>query len=160
MAHVHAATIWDGPTTTFSKPSGADWTDPSYQDHLTDNVWLTRGATRGLFNIRVESSYAFFFSPADTEWADGSTTNLSGLTFFNWQAWNGSDPPATVGRDAVLHLITDDIYLNIKFTSWDVRTGGGFSYERATAIPEPSTAGLTLMGLGALLFYFLRNRIR
>jgi hypothetical protein len=155
-----ASTIWNGPTITFTKPSGADWNDPVYQDHLTDNVWLTRANIRGLFNIRAESSYTSFFSPADTEWADGTTADLPGLTFFTWEGWNGHNPPAMVGRDAVLHLITDDIYLDIKFTSWDVGAsgGGGFAYERAAAIPEPSAGVLTLFGLGALRMQFRIRR--
>jgi hypothetical protein len=36
-----------------------------------------------------------------------------------------------VGKDLVMHLIDDDIYLNIKFTSWSVGKKGGFSYERS-----------------------------
>ena len=34
----------------------------------------------------------------------------------------------------VVHLITDDIYINIKFTDWTSSNhGGGFSYQRSTA---------------------------
>jgi hypothetical protein len=158
MASSHASITWDGPAMTFTKPSGANWNDQAYQDRLTDNVWLTRANTRGLFNINVESSYTSFFSPAGTAWADGTTANLTNLTFFTWEAWNGHNPPSMLNRDAVLHLITDDIYLNIKFTVWDERTGGGFAYERATAIPEPSAAVLTLLGLGSLLLLNHRRR--
>jgi hypothetical protein len=43
-----------------------------------------------------------------------------------------------IGKDAVLHLIADDIYLDIKFLSWTAGGGGGFSYERST-VPEPSS---------------------
>ncbi|MCX5654761.1 MAG: autotransporter-associated beta strand repeat-containing protein, partial [Planctomycetota bacterium] len=38
-----------------------------------------------------------------------------------------------------MHLISEDIYIDIKFTSWTSGgAGGGFSYERATADPTPS----------------------
>jgi hypothetical protein len=66
-----AATVWNGPVMTFSQTS----TDPSQainQDRITANVWLTRGSSRGLFNIAKETSFANNFSPADTEWADGT----------------------------------------------------------------------------------------
>ena len=39
------------------------------------------------------------------------------------------------GQDLVLHLITDNIYMDIKFTSWKSGKGGGFSYERSTDQP-------------------------
>jgi len=34
----------------------------------------------------------------------------------------------------VVHLISDDIYIDIKITSWEAgsNSGGGFSYERST----------------------------
>jgi hypothetical protein len=48
--------VWNGPSITFAKPPGfADPTLPANQDRLTDNVWLTLGDTRQLFNIRIES---------------------------------------------------------------------------------------------------------
>ncbi len=36
----------------------------------------------------------------------------------------------------VLHLITDDIYIDIKFLSWTSGGNGGFSYERSTPISD------------------------
>jgi hypothetical protein len=38
-----------------------------------------------------------------------------------------------------VHLITDDIYINIKFTAWAQSGGGSFSYQRST----PSASGPT-----------------
>ncbi|MCL6265888.1 putative metal-binding motif-containing protein [Flagellimonas myxillae] len=35
-------TIWNGPDVTFSKAAFADWTDPTNQDKLTENVIITR----------------------------------------------------------------------------------------------------------------------
>jgi hypothetical protein len=42
--------------------------------------------------------------------------------------------------NTVLHLKTDDIYLDIKFLSWSERSGGGFSYERSTPGASPGNA--------------------
>jgi hypothetical protein len=50
-----------------------------------------------------------------------------------------------VGQDAVLHLISENIYLSIKFTSWTSgANGGGFSYERSTppVVATPAAASL------------------
>jgi len=44
-----------------------------------------------------------------------------------------SNPPSSVDQDMVLHIIPDNSYLDIKFTSWSGgASGGGFSYERST----------------------------
>jgi hypothetical protein len=151
------AIVWDGPPITFTKASFADWTLPENQDRITSNVWLTRADTQGLFNIKVEPGFTHNLSPADTEWGFGTTANFSSLTYTNWESWTGNNPPATIGQNAVLHLIGDDIYLDVKFSAWTSSGGGGFSYVRSTApVPEPGTLGLC--GIPALLIFARRRR--
>jgi hypothetical protein len=119
-----------------------------------------------LFNIRCsDDAFDTGVTPCDTEWTFGPTqsgnpgpitarnhANLSFASFVN--ALN-----AAVGDNAlrfgpgVLHLISDDIYLDIQFTSWTQgNNGGGFRYVRSTPaqepVPEPPSA--TLFVLGAL----------
>ena len=132
-----AATIWIGPNLSFTRPDGADHTLPVNQDRLTSNVWMTRGPIQGLLNIKQETAYTHNSSPADTEWASGTTADVGSLTFNNWETWARSigSIPSIVGVNAVLHLKTDDIYLDIKFTSWSSRSGGGFAYIRSTGPP-------------------------
>ena len=134
-SHLQARTIWNGPRITFTKANGTSATQAQNQDRITDTVRLTRANTQGIFNIAQESGYTST-SPAGTEWAFGTTGNLDGLTFRTWLSWHGGNPsggpPTTVNRDAVLHLITEDIYIDIRFTSWTQRTGGGFAYTRST----------------------------
>lgn len=109
---------------------------------------LTRGSTQGLLNIALESGFALG-SPAGTRWAFTlnnpgqlvSADNFENLTFANWQDAVLRNPSSAVGVAGVLHLVAEDIYLDIRITSWDQRVGGGFSYVRA-AIPEPSLAAL------------------
>ena len=70
-----------------------------------------------------------------TEWAIGTTADIGTVTFQNWEDTSNSNPPSLVNRDLVVHLITDNIYIDIKFTSWaSGQSGGqgGFSYERST----------------------------
>jgi hypothetical protein len=133
-----AQTIWTGPTTTFTKPDSADWTLPQNQDRLTGNVWITRQNTHGIFNIAQETGYIRDVSPVGTEWAYGTAQNWQSLSFAAWELWAASSPPTTVGKDAVLHLVTDDVYLDIKFLSWasGATAGGGFSYQRSSPEPE------------------------
>ncbi len=157
-------TIWNGTNLTFTHVNGSNPLLAANQDRLTSDTWLTRSASQGLFNAHDESLFTHFSSPSGTEWANGFLTNYASLTYHDWNSWakgvNGS-PLSTVGVNAVLHLIPDDIYLSIKFTSWTSGgAGGGFSYIRSTPliVPEPSAAILLLGGL-ALAAKFVRRRI-
>ncbi len=131
-----AQTVWDSGSLTFTKANGANPVLPANQDQITANVAITRGNNQGLYNAATETFYTDFLSPADTEWALGSASNFANLTFQDWESTApNSSPPDYVGQPAVLHLITDDIYIDIIFNSWAVgRQGGmgGFSYTRAT----------------------------
>lgn len=146
-------TIWSGLSFDFSKTAFADPTLPANQDRITDNVWLTRGTQQGLINAKSETEYAAL-SPADTEWATdlnnpGKTiaaANWNNLSFTNWINAYGSTgsmqlPALLVGRNAVVHLKTDNIYLDLKFTAWSQSGGGSFSYQRAEGMPAPTTTG-------------------
>ncbi len=141
---MEAATIWNGPPITAS--------DTTAPDQITANVWLTRGSSQGLYNAVTESGFTHFFSPADTEWADGTTANYAMLSYSDWNTWakNGhGGPPGTIGVNAVVHLITDDIYIDIQFTSWSI--GGAYSYQRATppAADVPPTVAISSPTNGA-----------
>ncbi len=91
-----------------------------------------------IFNITTETNYSDFASPLDTQWAYGTTADIATLTFQDWETTHNSDPTDIVNQDMVLHLITDDIYMDIKFLSWTTGDGngtsggGGFSYQRST----------------------------
>ncbi len=168
-ASLDAAVIWSGQAVSFTKENNADPTDPANQDAITANVALTRGFTAGLFNAVVEDFYSST-SPADTQWAfvhnnpgqDIAASNYQELVFDNWVVAFGGPgaggPQSTVGQPAVVHLVTDDIYIDITFTSW--QAGGappfanGFSYVRA---PEPGMITIVAGGL-ALCAGFRRRR--
>src|SRR5262249_27934908 len=78
-------------------------------------------------------------SPADTEWAYGTTADLPNLRFTNWVAFHGANSPSQVGKNAVLHLISEDIYIDIKVTSW-VAGSGNTTYERSTPANSVDTS--------------------
>jgi hypothetical protein len=129
-----AATVWTGPQQSFS--------DADQPDMITPNVWLMRGSSQGLYNSATESGFTHFFSPADTEWANGTTANYATLSYTDWNTWSkniNGGPPDTVGVPAVVHLISDDIYIDITFTSWSSGGSGGYSYERSTPAVVPPT---------------------
>ncbi len=126
--------VCTGPKKLFSKEGFADHLLPESQDQISENTKLTRQNTRGLFNISLEDTYTSTSSPANTEWAFGSAADFQTLTFNVWEQWHGKNPPSTVGENAVIHVIDEDLYLDINFLSWAQRGsgGGGFSYIRST----------------------------
>jgi hypothetical protein len=142
--------VWSGLTFSFTKPAFADFTSPDNQDRITPNAWLTRGDTRGLFNASSEVGYEDFYSPEFTTWAtevnnpagtDIVATNWAQLNFANWQTAYGAAGSLganIVGTNAVLYLVSEEIYLDIRFTEWGMgaTAGGSFSYLRAE---PPST---------------------
>lgn len=166
FAGLAAATeVWTGPAVNFSKASFAEFTLAQNQDRLTANVWLTRGNDQGIFNIQQESEYQrfAFISPIDTEWAFGSIATGIPATFDDWESTiknriPGDDPetpPSAVGHPMVVHLISDDIYLDLTMTAWGQQGGGGglISYTRsspALTVTSQQVPTLPWLAFGAL----------
>jgi hypothetical protein len=143
-----AATVWNGPLITYNQPA-PDPTQATNQDRLTSRVWLTRANRLPMFNAAVESAYNYTTSPTDTEWAYGTLANYASLTYQPWPAWvggggAGGTPLNMVGQDVVVHLITDDIYLYIKFSYWASFGLGGYTYQRSTPSVVSPTPTVTL----------------
>jgi hypothetical protein len=124
--------IWSGTATTFSKASDADPSQAENQDRITEKVWITRGNDGGeIYNAQSESTSAKGVSPRGTAWAIGTLDQIDQLEFKNFRAAVGN-PKDVVGKDLVLHLVEDNIYLSVKFTSWAQGKAGGFAYQRST----------------------------
>lgn len=133
-------TIWTGPDTTFTQAS--PYPGAGDRDQLTPNVALTRGSatgggTGGMFNAVTETFFTHGVSPADTQWAVGQLADYATLTYTSWENANGGNPVMTLpGQPLVVHLVSDDIYLALTFTS--LPNGPGFSYIRSTPPPPVS----------------------
>lgn len=125
-------------TVTFTKANNADPKLEENQDRITNKVWITRGDKGQIYNAVSESIAKQDTSPAGTEWAIGTTADLENLTFQNFRnADPDKKPKNLLGKDLVLHLIEDNLYFDIKFTTWTQQeNGGGFSYTR-TLFVEP-----------------------
>ena len=148
----NAQTLWTNTPISFTNYPGSDPTLPSSQDRMTPNVWLTRDSSRGPFNSRYETTFATY-SPYDTEWANGTTANYASLSYTDWFDWSKGVNPTpidTVGVHAVLHLISEDIYMDIEFTSWGSHGAGGFSYVRSTPPNIPPSVTVTNPASGAV----------
>jgi hypothetical protein len=143
-----AATVWNGPLITYSQPA-PDPTQAANQDRLTSRVWLTRASRLPMFNAKVESAYNYTTAPTDTEWAYGILTDYASLTYQPWVSWvggggAGGTPLNMVNKDVVLHLISDDIYLSIKFSFWASGGAGGYTYQRSTPAAVSPTPSVTI----------------
>ena len=135
ISHMDTATVWMGDEISFTLADNSNFMIPGNQDTLTANVIITRAANGGpIFNQALEIEGDQNSSPAGTEWAIGRTDNLDGLEFTPFREAVGGRLRDVVGMELVLHLIEDDIFLNVTFTAWTVGSanGGGFSYNRAT----------------------------
>jgi hypothetical protein len=164
-----AQSVWSGASYPFTKLDSTDPSESENQDRITSNVWMTRGSSGGIYNIAQESFYDSL-SPFDTEWATdlnnpGDTiaaANWANLDFAIWiDAYGGPGggtlPARLIGRNAVVHLISDDIYLDLQFTGWTAQGAGGFSYLRAVnPVPEPAT--WILLANAAFVVSGLRRR--
>ena len=126
-------TIWTGDSLVFEKPDFGDPTDPSNQDAISEFVALTRGESGSLFNVITEAEAAST-SPEGTEWSEGTTADIGSLEFEPLKTAAGRQMNSVPGTDFVLHLIEEDIYIDVTFLSWTSgnNSGGGFSYERST----------------------------
>ena len=127
-----SANIWNGPTITFTKSNGSDPTVMANQDRLSSNVWITRGNDGGqIYNIVKESVADKTNSPVGTKWAIGTLSQVETLSFTKFRT-AVSVPKEVVGKNLVMYLENDDVYLTVKFTSWSQGKNGGFAYERST----------------------------
>ena len=127
-----AAIIWSGETVVFTKAEGADPALEENQDRITDNVWITRGNGGGqIFNIAENSRAVKAISPAGTLWAVGTTDEIDSLQFAPFRTAVGQ-PKGVVGRNLVMFIEDEGIYIDVTFLSWSTNKAGGFSYERST----------------------------
>ncbi len=132
-------TIWRGPRITFEKLDGAQPESPEAQDRVTETVVLTRGDGNVLFNIAVESSANGAVSPRGTLWAEGTTESWESLNFTPLREAANNRMQELPGKDMVLFLVEDNIYIDVRFISWRSGRGrgGGFSYARSTPNAAP-----------------------
>ena len=122
-------TLGFGREVIFNKANFAAWQLPENQDRITDNVYITRGDNKSIFNARTETTSSNSVSPENTEWSRTNVKNASSFSAFH--AMHGGNPQSLIGDTATLHLIADDEYHEVIFNSFSGgNTGGGFGYTR------------------------------
>ncbi len=148
-----AETVWSGPTTNFTQNANSDVLIPGV-------VSIHRQSTTYLYNTNAES-FANIGTPSDTEWAFGTIANRHSLTFepFSQIHKDGQDQGQHMNTwltsgPMVLHIINQDIYVAVTFTSWAPGSLGGntFTYARSTpaAVAPPPSVTITNPVSGAV----------
>ena len=127
-----AREIWTGTPITFEKLAGTAASEAANQDRITDEVWITRSIDGGeIYNAKSENEPDKGNSPQGTQWAIGTIADIDNLSFKSFR--DAVDKPKNVvGKDLVLFLTQEEIFISIKFTAWTEGKGGGFAYERST----------------------------
>jgi hypothetical protein len=127
--------------------TSAPWTDTINQDILSDTVALTRDFRESMFNALDPSNlYDKNYGPSGTEWAllpDGMTFQEArcSLAFSSsfYYDFAQSNPSSIIGKPGVLHLINEDVYYNIMFTSWTQNEGDDYFYSGDYKYGQPQT---------------------
>jgi hypothetical protein len=165
----NAQTVWNGPIIEFVKQNNADPANTANQDIITSSVALTRGSGGEIYNANLETIRHKGTSPLGTEWAIGDLLEIESLTFSTFRA-TVDKPKNVVGKKLVLHIIEENIYLSVEFTSWSQGKLGGFAYKRSTdntstsakdnltqetisIFPNPSTVYIQAAGLSQVQHY-------
>lgn len=127
-----ARDIWSGANIIFEKAADSSPMEASNQDRITDNVWITRGNEGGeIYNAKSEEESVKGESPKGTQWAVGSINDIDNLSFTSFR--DAVDKPKeVVGKDLVLFLTQEEVFISVKFTEWQEGKGGGFAYERSS----------------------------
>ena len=130
--------VWTGANITFTKAPNTDAGDAANQDRITNSVAITRSTSGGeIYNAVTESGANQNVSPRGTKWAVGNIADLESLSFSSFRTAVGK-PKNVVGKNLVMYIEAENVYLTVKFLSWASGGGGsnggsaGFSYERST----------------------------
>ena len=127
--------VTDESKIRFTKSANSDWQLAENQDRITSNVWLTRRSQGLLFNAKVESVHNGS-GPKGTKWflgslEDCSEEQLRSLEFVSMKSASNSRMRDAPGKTFIVHLVEDDIFIELLFHSWGNKSeGGGFSYSR------------------------------
>lgn len=125
----YAQTLWSGPVTNFTQ------SDSNLVDVLVPGaVSLTRAYSQWLYNPAAGDGGPAPGTPTDTEWAFGTLDNYAGLYYRTFDSYRDGDLQTLLENNPmVVHLINENIYLSVTFTSWP-KDGGFFAYTRSTPV--------------------------
>ena len=130
------------------KPEYEDWNDPSYQDYVTENVIITRGNNKPIFNYAVESwenleGGCSIPYPSGTEWAWGPTSDVDPNDYTAFIEMSGCSPPNLVGARVSMRIPEggengEDLYYDVHLYDWGSGNSGGAVQYMRWPVEPPS----------------------
>ena len=133
-----SASAYSGPeVVNFVKQNGADWTLPENRDIITATCEITRQDDNALYNYVTQSDFGDNQSNSNIEWKYGGY-NSTNTWYDNLKDAAGWDMESVPGETFTMHILDDDLYFEIAFTSWtccgfydyENEGAGGFAYTR------------------------------
>ena len=136
----------DAQAVYFYKPEYEDWNNPEYQDYIMDNVIITRGNNKPIFNYAVESwenleGGCEIPYPSGTEWSPNSTNLSSTYDYTTFINMSGCTPPNIVGNRTSMRIPGggengEDLYFDVHWYEWGSgNSGGAVQYMRWPSEP-------------------------
>jgi hypothetical protein len=130
QANIAGPVIWNNGSYTFVK------TSPGQADEITSNTHITRGNSGFIYNSVFQGgpsgSGNGCLPLANIEWAVGDINDWASLDFVSNVPIPSCSPPNIVNLQLVMHLIQENIYLQVTFNYWQAGGGGNFTYTRTT----------------------------
>ena len=125
---------------SFEKPDYADWTQAQFQDFISDDVIITRGNSRPIFNIVQETegqSGCSSLSPTGTLWSPTTVGQSSMEDYVHFIEMADCSPSNLIGDSISMWVEGTDLFLDLVFTQWTGGgSGGGVAYSRSVVTPE------------------------
>lgn len=135
-----------GDIVSFVKPNNADYTVVK-DVIIPGELEITRGNTRGIFNIALEANYnnSTNISPLNTFWCSPYTDTAANIlvplgdipdrTYDNWRNAVDTYPPGSVGMTMIMKWdngVDEPRYWVVVFTEWGIGDDGynNFGYTR------------------------------
>ena len=150
VSSARTQTYWTGTNYGFFHPATSG--SSGVPDPLMPDVAFNRGGSFGLFNSVSEGGAVSGSSPAGTQWAVGTLSDLTnGLItpadFGPCTLEQGHRPPNQIGRTFVVHLISDNVYFQLQLTNWGDFGNTTFGYIRSTpaaGVAPPPTPTISI----------------
>jgi hypothetical protein len=131
QADINGPVIWNSGNYTFEK------TYPGHADEITSHTHITRLDFGFIFNAVYQSGPSGggtgCLPVSNIEWALGDVNDWASLTFVDYVPIpDCASAPNIVNLPLVMHLIQENIYLQVTFSYWQQGGGGNFTYTRTT----------------------------
>jgi hypothetical protein len=122
--------VWNSGSYTFTK------TAVGQVDEITEFTHITRGYGGFIYNAVDQtgpSGWWCNYTLSNVEWALGNIADWAMLTFSDQVPIPDCYTPNIQNLPLVMHLKSEDIYLQVVFSYWQGGGGGNFTYTRTTA---------------------------